>query len=148
MASSIAKPKQISEAAGNDSEGTGKDGINSAGPGINVQGGGAVGAIICQRDLGGDWGDAQGPDGVPSSGGATDHGDDGKTQGRRRVGVPISRRGDGSLGVPTHHSVYQEAADNHIGEGGLPPRLCTVHRGGTDAGDEADGALVGSRRGK
>ena len=59
---------------GHDSKGARKYGNNSEGTGSYVQGGGAVGDIIWQRELGGDRGDAQGPDGVPTSGGATDHG--------------------------------------------------------------------------
>ena len=50
---------------GNGREGAGKDGINVAGPGIDVLGGGTVGALVRQRGLGGDGGDAQGPGGVP-----------------------------------------------------------------------------------
>ena len=41
--------------------------------------------------MGGDRIDDQGPDGVPSSGGVTDHRDDGETWGRRIVGVPSGR---------------------------------------------------------
>ena len=77
MGGGILKPAQSLEAVGHNSEGTGKDGINVAGPGRNVQGGGSVRAIIWQRELGVDQGDAKGPDGVPSSGSATDHRDDG-----------------------------------------------------------------------
>ena len=96
--------------------------------------------------MGGDRGDVQGSDGIPPSGGATDHGDDGETRGSRRLGVPISRRGDGSRGATPHRGVHQEVADNHSGEGGLSPCLCTVHGRGADAGDDPDGALVVSRR--
>ena len=42
-----------------------KDGSNGVFPGRYVQGSGAVGAIIWQSKLGGDWGYSQGPDGVP-----------------------------------------------------------------------------------
>ena len=63
---------------GHNSKGTGKQGRNGAGLGRNVQGGGTVGAIIWQRELGSDWGDAQVPDGVPPLGGATYHGDNGE----------------------------------------------------------------------
>ena len=66
-----------------------KYGSNGTGPGRNVQVSGPVGATIWQQGLGGDRGDSQGPDRVPPPGGAMDHGDDRKTQGRRRVGVPI-----------------------------------------------------------
>ena len=65
-------------AVGNDNEVNIKDGSNGAVQGINVQGSGAVGNIIWQQELGGYRVDAQGPDSVPSSGGTTDHGDDGK----------------------------------------------------------------------
>ena len=74
-----------------DSEDTGKYGSNGAGPGRNVQGGGRVSAIIWQQDLVGDRVDFQGPDSVPSSRVAKDHGDDGETRGRWRVGVPSGR---------------------------------------------------------
>ena len=80
-----------SETVGHDIEGTRKDMSNGAGLGSNVQGGDAVGAIIWHRDLGDDQGDAQVPDGVPLSGGATDHWDDVEARGRRRVGVPRGR---------------------------------------------------------
>ena len=62
---------------------------------------------------------------------------------RRRVGVPIGRGGDGSRGDPPHWGLHQEAAYDHSVEGGLSSHLCTVHRGGTDAGDERVGAMVG-----
>ena len=71
--------------------------------------------------MGGDRGDAQGPYGVPPLGSAMDHRDDGKTRGRRRVGVPIGRGGNLSHGAPTHRGVNQEAADKHNEEGVLPP---------------------------
>ena len=80
--------------------------------------------------------------------GATDHRYDGEMQGRRRVGVPISSGGYGILRDTTHLGVHQYAADYHSGEGGLPPSLCTVHKGGADARDEPVDAMVGSRRGK
>ena len=67
---------------GHDSEVARKGGINGVDLGSDVKGGGAVGAIIWQQDLGCDQGDSQGPDSVPPSGGVTDHGDDGK----RRTG--------------------------------------------------------------
>ena len=35
-----------------------------------------------QLGLGGDWGDDQGPDGIPPSGGATDHRNDGEMRAR------------------------------------------------------------------
>ena len=67
---------------GNGSKGDIKNRSNGAGPGRNVQGGGAVGAIICQIELGCDQGDAQGPDGFSPSVGMTDHEDDGETWSR------------------------------------------------------------------
>ena len=98
---------------GNSSEGDRKDVSNGAGPGSDVQGSGVVGAIIWQQDLGGDRRDAQSPDGVPPSGGATDHRDDKKIQVRRRVGLPIGRGGDGSFRAPPHQGVHQEVIDDH-----------------------------------
>ena len=86
-----------------------KYGINVAGLGSDVQWGGVFSAVIWQRELGGDRGDAQGPDIVPTMGGATDHGDYGKTRGIRRVGLPIGRKGDGSHKAPPHKGVHQEA---------------------------------------
>ena len=137
-------------AVGHDIQGSRKDGINGAVPGRNVQGGDAVGATIWKRELGGYWGDAQGTDDVPPSGDAMDHGDDGETRGRRRVGVVVSivRGGNGLCGDPPHWGIHQNTADDHIGEGVLLARLCTVHGGGEDSGHDPDGALVGSRRGK
>ena len=87
----IHKPAHSSEAVGHNIKGDGKDGINGAGPGRNLQGGGAVNDIIRHLKLGGDWGDAQGPDGVPLSGGAMDHRGGSNWRGRRRVGVPSGR---------------------------------------------------------
>ena len=46
---------------GHGSKGAIKDRSNSASPGIDIQGGDTVSAIIWQRDLGGDQGDAQFP---------------------------------------------------------------------------------------
>ena len=87
LGGNIPKPAQSSEAVGHDSEGTVKDRSNGVGLKRNVQGSVAVSAIIRQPDLVGDRWDAQGPDGVPSSSGATDHGDDGSMRGRQRVGA-------------------------------------------------------------
>ena len=103
---------------------------------------------LWNQEMGGDQGDVQGPDGVPPSGGAMDHGDDGETRGRRRVGVSSGRGGDGLCRDPPHHGIHQETTDDHSREGGLPARICTVHGGGEEAGDDPDGALVGSRRSK
>ena len=69
-------------------------------------------------------------------------------RGRRRVGVPSGRLSNGRRGDPPHKSVHQEAADKHIREGSLLPRLCTVHGGGADSRDDQDIVLVGSRRSK
>ena len=80
---------------GDDIEGYRKDRSKGAVPGSNIQGGGAFGVTIWKRELGGDWGYDQGPDGVPPSGGATDRGDDGETWGRRRVIVSSIRGVDG-----------------------------------------------------
>ena len=133
---------------GHGSEGDIKYARNGEDPGSNVQGGGTLGAIIWQQELGSDRGDAQGTGGVPPSGGATDHGYDGETRGRLRVGAPIDSGGDGNRWASPHWIVHQEAKEDHSGEGVLPPHLCTVHGGGADAGDEPVGAMVGSRRGK
>ena len=144
----IPKPAQISEAVGHDSEGDRKYGRNGAGPGSDVQGGGAVGSIIWKRDLGGDWGDYQGPDGVTPLVSAKDNGDDREMRGRRRVGVPIGKGGDGSRGDPPHRGVHQEAEGDYILDCVLSPCICTVHRGIEDARDKLVGVVVGSRRGK
>ena len=71
-----------------------------------------------------------------------------KTWVRQRVGVSIGRGGDGIHGDLPRRSIHKEAADDHIGEGGLPDCLCVLHRGGADARDKLDSALVGSRGGK
>ena len=84
------------------------------GPGSDVKGSGAVGNIIWQRAMGGDRGDAQGPDGIPPLGGAMDIKDYGETRGRQRLGLPIGRGGNGFRGDPPHQGVHQEASDNHI----------------------------------
>ena len=111
------------EAEGHGGEGDRKDGRNGAVPGSYVQRGGPVGAITWQQEIGGDRGDAQGPGGVPPSGGVMVHRDDVKTQSRRRVGVPLGRGGNGRRGVPTHKGVHKEAEDDHSIEGGLLPYL-------------------------
>ena len=89
------------------SEGSIKDRSTGASLGRNLHGGGSFGATICQRELDVDRVDSQVPDGVPPSVGAADHKDDGETRGRRRVGVPISRRVNGSSGDPLHMGVHQ-----------------------------------------
>ena len=50
--------------------------------------------------------------------------------------------------TPPHQSIHKEAIGKHSGEGVLPACICNVHRGGENAGDEPDGAMVGSRHGK
>ena len=104
------------------------------------------GAIIWKKELGGDWGDAQYPNGVPPLGVVMDHKDDDKNHCRRRVGVPICREGNGSRGTAPLQGVHQEAADDHSGEGGLTHLLFYVHGGGADARDNPVGAMLGSRR--
>ena len=64
------------------------------------------------------------------------------------MGVPSGILGDGRRWDPLNRSVHQEATYEYRREGGISTRICTVHGGGADAGDEPDGALVGSRRGK
>ena len=63
-ATGLPKHAETTESMGDDSAGPRKDGINGVGPGRNVQGGGAVGVTLWKRELGGDRGDAQGPDGI------------------------------------------------------------------------------------
>ena len=121
---------EISEVEGDDSESSRKYRINSAVPGSNVHVSGTVGVSIWKRELGGGRGDAKGPDSISTSGGATDHGDDGETWVRRRVGVSSNRGGDGLRRAPPHWSIHKEATDNHIREGGLPACICIFHRGG------------------
>ena len=64
------------------------------------------------------------------------------------MGVPNSRGGGVSRRVPSHQGVHQDESDSRSVKGGLPPHLCTVHRGGADAGDKTVDVMVGSRRGK
>ena len=52
-----------------------------------------------------------------------DHGDDGKTWGRRRVVVSSGKVGDGLRGAPPRWSIHEETLDKHIGEGGLMAHL-------------------------
>ena len=113
----------------------------------DVQDSVSVGVTLWKRYLGGNRGYSQVPDGVPPSGGATDRGDGGEMWGRRRVGVPSGKVGDGLCGAPPNHSIHKEAADDHSVEGGLPSYIFIVHGGREDAGDDLDGAMVGSRRG-
>ena len=85
---------------------------------------------------------------VPPLGGATDHRDDVKTQGRRWVVVPLSSGGNERRGYLPHRGVPQEVAGNHSVKGGLPPHIWAVHGGGEDSGEETVGTMVGLRRGK
>ena len=94
---------------GDDSEGSRKDGSNGVGPWSNVQGSGAVGDNLWKQYLGGDQIYSQGPDGIPPSGGATDHGDDKETWGQQIVGVSRGRGGDGIHRAPPHRSIHKEA---------------------------------------
>ena len=64
------------------------------------------------------------------------------------MGVSSGRGGDGNRGVPPHWGVHKEASDNHDREVGPLAGICILHGGGKNAGDEPDGALVKSRRGK
>ena len=73
--------------------------------------------------MGGDWGDAQGPGGVPPPGSATDHRDDDGMRGRRRVVVNLGSGGNGRHKAPNHWGVHQEAAGDYIRKGDLPPNL-------------------------
>ena len=114
---------KILEAVGYGREGAGKDGINVAGPGIDVLGGGAVGALVRQRGLGGDGGDAQGPGLIPSPGGQADHRDDGDMWGGRGVGIPPGGGRNGIRGTSPHRRVYQETTDDYSGKVGLPPHI-------------------------
>ena len=98
---------------GYDSEGSRKYIINSAGPGINIQDVGGVSVTIWNRKLGGDWGDAQVPDVIPPSGGATDHRDDGKIIGRQRVGISRIIGGNGLCGDPPNQIIHKEAVYSH-----------------------------------
>ena len=118
------------------------------GPGRNVQGCGSVGVTLWNQYFVGDWGDAQAPNSVTPLVGATDRGNDGKKWGRRRVEVSIVRGGDGLRRDPPQRSIHKEVAYDHRGEVGLPACLCILHVGREDTGDDPDGALVGSRRGK
>ena len=102
----IPKPVKILEAVEHDSEGYREDRSNGLGPRNNVQGDSAVGVTIWKQELDGDRVGAQCPDGVSLSGGATDHGDDGKTWGRQRVRVSSNRGGDGIHGAPPHRSIH------------------------------------------
>ena len=129
-------------------EGARKDKRNGEGSGINVQGSDAVGAVIWQQELCGDQGDAQGTGGVPPLGGAMDHRNDEKAQGRQRVVVPIVSGGDVIRRDTINWGEYQEATDNHSGKGGLQPHLCNVYGGRTNARDEPVGAIVRSRHDK
>ena len=133
---------------GHDSEGSRNDKSSGTVPGNNVQGGGTVSVTIWKRNLGVDQGDAHGPDSVTPTSGATYRADDGEMWVRQRVGVSNGREGDGICGDPPYQIIHQETTDDHSGEGGMPANLYNVHRGGEDARDKPDGALVGSTRDK
>ena len=148
MVGGVHKPTQSLAAAGHDSKDSRTEGSNGTGLGIYVQGGGEVGVTIWKQELAGDRGYAQGPNNVLTSGGIQDDRDDGKTWGRRRVGVSIGRVGDGLRGDPPHWIIHQETVENLREEGGRPDRICTIHGGGEDAGDYPNGALVGSIQSK
>ena len=64
------------------------------------------------------------------------------------VGISSGRGGDGICNTQPHESIHKETADDHSGAGGLLDCLCIVPGGIEDAGDELDGTLVRSRRGK
>ena len=64
------------------------------------------------------------------------------------MGVYSGRGEDVLCRAPPHWSIHKEDADDYIGEGGLSACICIVNGGGEDAGDDLDGELVGSRRGK
>ena len=92
--------------------------------------------------MGGDQGYSQGPDDVSPLGDTTDHRDDGKTWGRRRVGVFSGRGGDGICRFPPHQSIHQEATYNHSGEGVLSSYICIVHGVRADDGDKTYGSKI------
>ena len=92
-------------------------------PWINLLGGGTLGAPVRQLELCGYGGDAQGPGGFPPPDSATAHGDDGKMQVRRRVGVPLGSGVNGRHGDPLHRGVHHEATGHHIIKGGLLTHL-------------------------
>ena len=73
--------------------------------------------------MGRDGGYSQGPVGVPPLGSATDHGYDGETRSKRRVGVPLGSGGNVSHGDPTTLGVHQEASGEHNRKGGLSLHL-------------------------
>ena len=123
-------------------EGSRKDKSNSAVPRRNIQGVGGVSVTLWKQKLGGDRGDSQGPDGILPAGGAMDHGDDGETWGRQRVGISSRRGGNGLCRDPPHDSTHKEATDNHILEVVVLACLCILHGGGEDFSDKLDGALV------
>ena len=133
---------------GDDSEGSRNDGSNGTVPGKTVQGVDAVSVTLWKKKLGGDRGYAQGPYGIPPSGGGTYHRDDGETWGRQILVISISRGGDGLCRDPPHQSIHKESADNHSVEGGLPACLFIVHGGGEDVGDDDNDVMVGSRHSK
>ena len=108
---------------GNVGDSSVRESSNGAVLGRYVKGGGAVGAFLRHQEPGGDGGDAQGTGGVPPQFSATDHGDDRETQGRRKLGSPLSSRGTVICGDTTHWGEQQEAAGDHSEKGGLPPHI-------------------------
>ena len=73
--------------------------------------------------MGGDGVDPQHHGEVPPRGSTTNHGDDGETWGRQRVGVSLSSGGNVSRGDPTYWGVHQEVSGDHIGKGILSPHI-------------------------
>ena len=71
----------------------------------------------------GDGGDVEGHGGVSPAGGQTYHGDDGKTCGRRGVGIPPGVGGTISSELTPHTGVNLETAGDHTVTGGMMPHL-------------------------
>ena len=115
------------EVVGYDIDGPGTDGIKTAVPWSNLQDSSTVGVTLWKRELGGDQGDAQCPDGISPENGTTYHRDDSKMWGRRRIVVSSSRGGDRLSGDPLYRIIDTGTAENHSGESGLPACVCTVH---------------------
>ena len=133
---------------GGDIKGSREYRSNCAVLGRGVQVRGTVSVTIWKQYLDVEKGDTRGPDSIPTSVGATNHGGDGETWRRGIVGISRGRGGDGLCGAPPHRSIHKKAADSQSREGGLTACLCIVQRGREGAGDDPYGALVGSRQGK
>ena len=73
--------------------------------------------------MGADRGDVQGPGGVLTLGGVTDHKDDSEERVRKRLVVTLSSGGYGSRGDPPYHGVHQEVEGNHSRKDVLLPHL-------------------------